>query len=75
MENFIVTKTITKIGYALGLFAILIPALGGAVSQGIGGFFMGTLLGIVISIPVLVLCEMTLAVIQIAENTRKEVVK
>lgn len=71
MENYFVTKSLTKLGYYLCVGLVIIFAISGVIAKGISGGLAGAFIGALLSVPTMMFCEMCFALIKIEENTRK----
>ena len=71
MKNYVVTKLVTKLGFGLGVGIIVIAAIAGISMMGFKGLIGGALVGAVLAVPLMLVCEMASAVVAIEENTRK----
>ena len=70
MISYPVTKAVSKLGYVGGvIFIILSGFLGYSISK-LFGLAVGIVGGTMTVIPILVICEMAIAIVAIEENTR-----
>lgn len=70
MENYLVTKFLTKFGYYACAFLVTMFAVAGFFAKGVGGGFGGLFIGALVCIPTMMFCEMCFALIKIEANTR-----
>ena len=72
MFNYPVTKSVSKLGYIGGIvFIILSGFLGYNISK-FFGLAVGIVGGTMIVIPILLICEMAIAIVAIEVNTRSK---
>jgi hypothetical protein len=74
MDNFYVTKFVTKLGYYVmgGGTILLCVIVAGVITKSIFGAIGGAFVGIGLAIPLLLACEFSYAIVKIAENTAPE---
>ena len=72
MNDYKVTRFVSSLGYYVGIGLVVLCGVGGFISgHSIFGFIGGLLLGAVLCVPFLMLCEGMHALVTIANNTKK----
>ena len=72
MIHYPVTKMVSKLGYIGGIIFIILSALLGYSISKLFGLAVGLVGGTMIVIPILVICEMAIAIVAIEQNTRSK---
>lgn len=72
MDKYLITKFIAKFGYYLSIVTVVIGAIGGFAASKISGLFIGAFFGAFMCVPLMMYCEMCMAVIKTEENTRNK---
>lgn len=70
MNDYKVTRLVSGLGYYCGLALIGIAGIAGLATSGFMGLIGGIVVGTVLSIPFLMLCEGMHALVTIANNTK-----
>lgn len=70
MQDYRITRFITGLGYSLGIVTIALGAVIGYVLNGILGSLAFALGGVFMSLPMMMACEMAIAIVRIEMNTR-----
>lgn len=71
MKNYRVTKAVTGIGYVGGIALIVLMGIIGLVTAKFMGLIAGVIGGAILAVPLLLMCEMSIAIVAMEENTRQ----
>lgn len=72
MNDYKVTRAVSAFGYYCGIALVILTGLGGMMSMGLKGLVGGIIIGAVLAIPFLMLCEGMHALVTIANNTKPQ---
>lgn len=72
MNNYTITKTVSKFGMVAGYILVALSTIGGLVAGGIQGGVVSLLVSGVAMVPFLMFCEGMHALVTIATNTAKD---
>ena len=72
MKNYRVTKAVTGMGYIAGIGFIVLSGIIGLMAAKFMGLIMGLLGGAILAVPLLLICEMSIAIVAMEENTRQK---
>ena len=72
MKNYRVTKAVTGIGYISGIAIIVLMGVIGLVTAKFMGLVAGLIGGAILTVPLLLMCEMSIAIVAMEENTRQK---
>ena len=72
MISYPVTKMVSKLGYVGGIIFIVLSGILGYIVAKLFGLVVGLMGGMITAIPVLLICEMAIAIVAVEENTRSK---